>query len=355
MERKLITNSSTGCFKSCRKRYQWSYVLGIRPEYDGRALRMGSATHDGLDVFRVTGDVDHALYAARKHYEHCPEQFNLHDWEIERETVAALVNGYAWRWGDANLHVSASEQSFQIRLVNPATDSPSTSFDLAGKIDGIVRLEDGRLAVLESKTVSEDIAWDSDYWTRLQLDGQPTIYMIGARGINYDVATVLWDAIRKPTIKPTAVAVVDDLGAKIVLDAQGNRVKTERGQWRQTGDTAKGYVLQQRDMTPDEWSKKLTTDIGERPDYYFQRREIPRLDSEIEECRAELWDLQKTIKAAENEGRWFRTVAHNTCGTCPYWALCSSKYNPADTLPAGFIVVQDLHPELKEDTDGITT
>jgi hypothetical protein len=311
---------------------------------------MGTAYHDALDVLRTTGDVTAALATARNHYANCPEQFDLHQWEIERETVAALVNGYAWRWAESKLELIVSEMAFSVRLRNPVTGSPSTLFDLAGKLDGIVRVEDGRVAELESKTVSEDIAWDSEYWTRLQLDSQPTIYMIGARESGHDVATVLWDATRKPTIKPSAVAVVDDLGAKIVLDAQGNRVRTERGQWRQTGDKDKGYVLQTRDMTPDEWSKKLTDDIGERPDYYFQRREIPRLDSEIEECKAELWSIQKTIREAMNSGHWFRTVAFNTCGTCCYWPLCSSKYDFHDILPQGFVVVQNLHPELNNDT-----
>ena len=212
----------------------------------------------------------------------------------------------------------------------------------------MIRLEDGRLAVLESKTVSEDIAWDSEYCTRLQLEAQPTIYIIGAREQGYDVATVLWDATRKPTIKPTSVGVCDDLGAKIVLDFHGQRVRTERNQWRQTGDAAKGYVLQQRNMTPEEWSKKLTADIAERPGYYYQRREIPRLDSEIEEIKTELWDLQKTIREAQQNRRWYKTVAFNTCNTCAFWALCSSKYYPADTLPTGFIITQNLYPELSE-------
>jgi hypothetical protein len=315
---------------------------------------MGVAYHDGLDLLRTTNELNAALVAVRGRYEHCPEQFNLCEWEIERETVVALVNGYHWRWGES-LQTIASEMQFQIRLRNPQTNSPSTIFDLAGKLDGIARLEDRRLAELESKTVSEDIAWDSDYWTRLQLDSQPTIYIIGARELGYDVATVLWDATRKPTIKPTAVAVCDDLGAKIVLDANGERVRTERGQWRQTGDSAKGYALQQRDMTAEEWSKKLTADIGERPDYYYQRREIPRLDDEIEECRQELWEIQQTIRAAENQGKWFKTVSFSTCPNCPYFGLCSSKYDPADPLPAGLIKTDNLHPELQEEANATTT
>jgi len=330
-------------------------VCGIRPEYDGKTLRMGSAYHEGLDLLRTTNDLDTALTAVRAEYEFCPENFDQREWEVERETVVALVNGYHWRWGDT-LKVKASEMPFRIRLRNPATESPSTVFDLGGKIDGIVEMENCNIdAELESKTVSEDISFESGYWQRLQLDLQPTIYLIGARELGFNLHTVLWDATRKPTIKPSAVAVCDDLGAKIVLDAQGQRVRTEKGQWRQTGDTAKGYVLQQRDMTPEEWSKKLTSDIGERPEFYYQRREIPRLDSEIAECRAELWELQQTIRTAENENKWYRTVSFSTCPNCCYFGLCSSKYNPADPLPSGMILVTNVNPELQEKSNAPTT
>lgn len=345
MTRKFITNSSASCFKQCRKRYWWSYDLGIRPEYDGRALRMVSAYHDALDLLRTTNDLDTAITAARSHYEHCPEQFDLHEWEIERETVAALVSSYAWRWGES-LKVVASEMKFQIRLRNPETNAPSTLFDLAGKLDGIVELEDGRLAVLESKTVSEDIAFESGYWQRLQMDHQITLYLWAARQLGHDVATVLYDVTRKPTIAPTPIAVCDDLGAKIVLDGAGNRVKTERGQWRQTSDKEKGYILQTRDMTADEFAKKLTDDIGERPEFYYCRREIPRIDQDVEEFLSELWDIQKTLRECQVQNRWYKTVSKDTCSWCPYFGLCSAKFNPNDSLPQGFIRIEDIHPEL---------
>jgi hypothetical protein len=91
------------------------------------------------------------------------------------------VCGYQWRWAGARLEVVATEQAFRVPLVNPATGKATPTFELAGKIDGIVRLEDGRLAVKESKTCSEDLGADSDYWRRLRIDHQITLYMLAAR------------------------------------------------------------------------------------------------------------------------------------------------------------------------------
>ena len=265
--------------------------------------------------------------------------------------MAGLMAAYCWRWADARHKVVASELSCRLPLINPETGAPSTLWQVAGKLDAIIELEDGRLALEEDKTVSEDLQIGSDYYRRLQIDAQPTIYMDAARRLGYPVSTVIWDACRKPTIKPTAVAVVDDLGAKIVLDREGRRVKTAKGEWRQTGSAADGYVLQTRPMTSEEWTAKLAADIGERPDFYFARIEIPRLDSEIEEMQAEMWGLQKTIREAQNTGRWYRTVSHATCPHCAYFGLCASKWTPEAGTPDGFQIVADKFPELAIDTE----
>ena len=100
-------------------------------------------------------------------------------------------------------------------------------------------------------------------------------------------------------------------------------------------------------MTPKEWEQKLLDDIGKRPEYYYARREIARLDSEIDEMMSEIWDIQKTIRDAQIKDRWYRTVSKDTCTWCPYFELCSSHYVPEATIPEGFIKLENLHPELE--------
>ena len=123
ISRQLLTNSAAACFKLCRKKYHWSYVNGIRPEYDAKPLRMGSAGHEGLHLLRIGGNIDDAVAAVRSHYAAMPEMFDAREWEIESETVACLVSGYAWRWPEP-LKIISSEGAFQIRLRNPETGAP---------------------------------------------------------------------------------------------------------------------------------------------------------------------------------------------------------------------------------------
>jgi hypothetical protein len=308
---------------------------------------MGSAFHDGIDG--LTTDLATACDAVRRHYADLPEGFDPYWWAIEQETVLSLVCGYEWRWREANLEVLATEQVFRVPLRNPATGAITPSFDLAGKIDGIVRLEDGRLAVKETKTCSEDLALDSDYWRRLRIDHQISMYVHAARELGHAVETVLYDVIRKPTIEANPVPLKDDQGVKIVLDARGDRVRTKDGKkWRETADTSLGYVLQTRPMATEEWSERLRSDIADRPDFYFARVEIPRLDQDIEEFRAELWDVQQAIREAQRTGRHYRTVTQNTCRYCPYFGICSTnQIVNLDYPPEGFEVLSSPHPELE--------
>ncbi len=371
--KEMLTNSRMACFKECRRKHQFAYEIGLRRIEDARALRMGSAFHDGIaELSRTFDDADaqqamaevlhdpiaEACRAIGKHYANCPAQFDLYEWQIEHETIRRLVCAYEWRWKNAGLVYVATEFPFRIPLVNPATGKTTPIFDLAGKIDGIVRLEDGRLAIKETKTMSEDIGNDSPLWRRMRMDHQVSLYIHAARTLGYSVDTVLYDVCRKPSISATAVPLTDENGIKIVLDASGERIRNASGkkEWRQTGDVERGWILQTRPMTVQEWGDKLTADICERPDFYFARQEVPRLDGDIDEYQSEIWDIQLAVREAQKSGRHYRTVNKQSCGFCTYFDLCSTntKINPANP-PMGFEILNDPHPELNGEVNHVST
>lgn len=352
--KELLTHSRQDSFKTCRRKHWYSYELGLRPIDDAKALRMGSAFHAGLQQLGNGIDLATTCDIVREAYAERPEAFDERDWDLECETVLRLVCAYDWRWQTMSLDYVAVELPFEIPLINPKTGRKSPLFNVAGKIDAIVRMEDGRLAVKESKLIGEDISQDSTLWRRMRIDHQVTLYMLAARSMGYDIQAVLYDVGRKPTISPTDVPILDELGAKIVLDGYGIRVRTEAGKYRQTGDKEKGYVLQTRPMTVEEWGEKLSADIGDRPDYYFARHEIPRLADDLAEYESELWDIAQQIRDAQKNKRWYRTVNKNTCQYCPYFEPCSQRVDVSGQLPVGFEFVYDRHPEL-ERTNGNST
>jgi len=356
-------------FKSCRRRHWYEYEIGLRKEVDAKALRMGSAGHDALDLLKQGKTIEEAITKLVEIYQYCPDNVDRYDWDIEYTTVETLVIGWDWRWQESGLKVLETEQAFEIPLVNPATGKPSRLWKHAGKIDGIIDVDD-RLMVFEHKFISDDIDQNSDYWRRLQLDSQVSLYVHAARKLGHDVESVLYDCIRKPTIKPNAIPLLDDNKMKIVLDEAGervfNKVKAKKscnicggaseedgapdclcriGKPRQTGDKERGWVLQSRPMTPDEWSKKLLDDIVARPEFYYARNEIARLDSDINEVLREMWEIQKTMREAQQSDSWYRTVNFNTCTYCSFFGICSSKLE-AGEVPEGFNILENVHPEL---------
>lgn len=339
------------CAKTCLRKHYYQYELGIRRDRDSQPLRMGSVFHEGLDALAQGRSLDDAAAIVYYHYATEPTWIqsdeDRFDWQVECETVVRLVCGYAWRWSNDGLDVVATEQAFDLPLINPDTGRPSTHWRIGGKIDKIIRLADGRLAVMEHKTTSDDLGPDSDYWRRLRLDQQISLYMLAARQLGYDVQTVVYDVCRKPQIGPLSVPLLDEHGAKIVLDANGQRVYKKDGSPRQSGDAANGFVLQSRRQTAAEFGERLNGDIASRPDWYFARMEIPRLDADIEEFRVELWQIQTQLRESQRRGCWFRnTGACISPYRCEYLDVCSQSIDPASEVPQGFIRVDNVHPEL---------
>lgn len=355
----LLTHSRMSCFKQCPRKHYYRYELGLRKSDDARPLRMGSAVHLGLDMRAQGFSIDETVDTAIAGYAEVPQwaahdDEKLHEWLVERVTVEKLLRGYFWYWENAQvppeLHVAEiveSEKSFDLPIKNPETGATTSVFRVGGKRDKIVWLGDGRLAVMEHKTTGDDVGPDSDYWKRLRLDQQISLYVVAARDQGHDVSTVLYDVIRKPSISPRQIPLLDADGVKIVLDAAGNRVMLANGKkWRESGDSEKGYVLQSRVETDKEFGDRLMLDIADRPEFYFQRREIPRLESDLAEFRAELWQQQQAIRESARNRRHFRnTAACIAPYRCEYLDMCGGSID-TENVPAGFAFVTELHPEL---------
>src|ERR1043166_5320398 len=83
-----------------------------------------------------------------------------------------MMRGYAQKYATDDFEVIALEKTFEGPISNPASGAASRSFVLAGKVDGILRI-DGNYFILEHKTAAQ---LDSDYLERLWTDFQITIY-----------------------------------------------------------------------------------------------------------------------------------------------------------------------------------
>lgn len=334
----LLTHSRAATWRTCPRKAYLRYELALRPEVEGEALQIGSAFARAVEADAKGLDVSAAIDAG------------LHD-AYDRAKVAAMFLGHKQRWAGQEVEHVAAELPFELPLRNPATNYPTPCWRLAGKIDRIVRLTDGRLALMEYKTTSRDFAPDADYWLALHMDMQLSIYLIAARAMGYDVATILYDVTRRPAQRPLAVPLTDADGVKIVHGPDGQRVRTKDGKkWRESADAAQGYVLQTRPETPEEYAARVAEAMAADPDRHYARIEIARLDADIDVAAMELWQQQLAYRAAQTAGTpdaFYRNpgACFGSTYTCEFLSICQSKGLEHHT-PAGFTRVDDVHPEL---------
>lgn len=329
---KVITNSQLKCFRRCQREHHYAYELGIRAIEDVEALRFGDAIHAGLEAWWLGQGVERAIELATAKA--------ADDFEVAKLRV--LLRGYDARWAGECHAVAGVEVEFRAPLLNPETGAVSRTYALGGKID--VLLERG---FIEHKTTSQEIGLGSIYWRKLVLDPQVSTYYAGAKALGREVDHCVYDVLRKPGLRPSQIPLTDENGVKIVLDLDGQRVRTKDGKkWRQTGDSDAGYVLQTRPETAEEYEARLTEEIAAHPDRYYQRGQVVRLEADEHEARLDAWQLTRAMREAEIAGRHPRnTDACERYGRlCAYFDVCAGTVSLDD--PARFRRVDQVHEEL---------
>lgn len=324
-----LTNSQIHTFRTCQRKEYYSYRLGVRPETQGRALRFGSMMHYGIEMVAKGHTPEEACQAVSDYYNGIQWSGvgNPRDIEIEHMQVVALLNGYFATWHNAgpdHLRVVENievERQFELKI-------PYQKRVFAGKIDGIVKLANGQVAVRETKTASDDIAADSDYVRRLRIDNQISGYVIAAKSMGFSIDTILYDIIKKPGIKPLSAT------------PEESRKYTKEG---------KLYANQrEEDESAAEYYDRLYADIVSNPAKYYARYNIPRLDGDLQEWRDEIIDSMKEMSQAYEHDRKARnTTACLAYGRCAYLDVCHSGISLGGSVPPGFKQVQKIHEELE--------
>ena len=329
-----LTHSRLACFRACPRKHYLRYEVGLRREETSQPLRVGSGFHAALDAQSKGLDVETVIDA------------EMED-PYEKALVAAMFLTHHEQWQGQDLEVVASELPFDLPIVNPETGAPTPIWRKQGVIDRIVKLPDGRLALMENKTTTRDFGPGEDYWVRLHLDPQLSIYVIAAREMGYEVETVLYDVMRRPLHRPKLATPLEKRKFK-------KRTKAQVEDELPEDDLTLLYANQRlEDEAPEDFAARLGETIREDPHRYFARIEIARLEQDLEDCRHEMWQQQKAVREAQKMERWYRNPG--ACFEpfrCDYLDVCQNRDLETWT-PDGFARVEDRHPELSvHATDG---
>jgi len=119
----------------------------------------------------------------------------------------------------------------------------------------IVRLFDGRVAVMVFKRTHQDITRDSKFWLDTYADFMERgIHIMDARAKDYPVETVLYDVTMWPGLRPYKATPAE------------SRKYTKEG---------KLYANQREENeTPEEYGRRVYDTIIDDPQRFFQREEV---------------------------------------------------------------------------------
>ncbi len=348
----LLTTSAQKKYRACARAFYNEYELCYRSAFADPALRFGTLGHGGIEAWSIEAMRDPRDLAAR--LDAAIDAINNHPAgdAYDKPKAVALMAGYHAMWAEEDVEYLAVERQFDTPLLNPETGAASRTFRLGGKVDAIVRWR-GELYVMEHKTSKEDIGPGSDYRERLTLDSQVSNYLVGARSLGFDVVGSLYDIIGKPGQRPSSIALTDEDGVKIVLDASGARARTKDGKkWRQTGDAATGLTLQSRPETPDEYGERIAAAITADPERYFQRpTPVVRMVDEEREAAFDLWQTAAQIRESRRLSAWPRNS--NSCRaygkTCAFLPVCLGTATLDD--PTKFRKAEKVNEELSTEGD----
>lgn len=232
-----------------------------------------------------------------------------------------LIRGYHARWKDAPYIVDGVEETVESDLWNPESGRKSRSFRLAGKID-LTGWHGERRIIMDHKTASDDIADpNSPYWRQLMVEGQASHYMLLEWLNGRKVDDAVWDVVRKPTISPKLLTKAEAKTAIMTREYCGQRISDESV-----------LALQETGReTLEMYEERLAQDCtATRPEWYFQRRSVPRLDESIHEYAKELWEHSQEMlhvlrleRHARNSG-----ACMNYNRPCEFLGICSGYDTP---------------------------
>ena len=239
--------------------------------------------------------------------------------EIFAAQCRALLHGYDLKYRNKPLSPVFVERMLTSKVIDPISGKHMNGWRLAGKLDLLCRDEHGRSVIVDHKTTSEDIEGvDSRYWQHLAIDGQVSQYALLCLLNGIKVDRIMWDVMRKPTIKRT------------------------------------------QKETTQQYEDRLRDDcMSVRPGFYFQRQLAPQLDDSILEYAKDLPQIAVDIRESRKRLARMRVAdtealppkstgscfLYNT--RCKFFGLCSKT----DSLD-NWVKKENKHAELPGSYDG---
>ncbi len=244
-----LSHSETVSFLTCPRLHFYSYRLRREPKVTAEPLLVGRRIESVIKRIWLGESPD------------------LSDLPPEER---AICKAYPVWWRHHTLRVKRIDIPFQVEI---------GGILYVGEMDGDGE-DKGEEVIVELKTTSDDVSVGSSYWPRIvEMDPQVTTYLMAARAQGRNLRRVVWDVIRKTTLERFTATPPD---------------KRKYTKPTKVDPVSRLYANQHdHDETDDEFELRVLEDIAEKPEKYFQRRDIVRYESEH---KAHLRDIAGVVR-----------------------------------------------------------
>ncbi|KKM47451.1 hypothetical protein LCGC14_1558470, partial [marine sediment metagenome] len=291
------------------------------------------------------------------------------EWLVERAKLMYGMAGYQWYYSESEYETLATELKFELPVINPRTGRTLPNCKLVGKIDKLVRNQNGVPMIMEHKTTSSSLDSDSSFWGNLRLNTQISMYVYAAQqmqlagdlemyGIKADdplIQECVFDGLRKPGIAPKKLSQKDSkvfmetkeyYGKKFEISGQDVYIAKDwppaqssliiDGELAEQGFGTKPNTFTIRE-TPEMYGMRLLTDMSERPEFYFGRREVSRTTQEIEDFQKKIYNIYQGYKFMCRTETWSKDEDQcEATYVCEYTGLCYNNVDPTVGDISGF-------------------
>ncbi len=335
-DKNVLTFSALNIFRNCPRKYHLRYQEHLRRPERPEALAFGSVIHGALEHwYRNVHDENRLLavldliddqYPDRDH-----DEGQRHLWHLTR----AMIEGYAARYPEETFDIVEIEKEFTADIRNPETGRPSQTFVMAGKADGIVRLE-GELYLLEHKTASSITA---DYLDKLWTDTQIALYSHYLREIGYPIVGVIYNILLKTRLKQREGETLEEYEIRKATLAAKNK-------------SGRSTAQRQLPETDTEFRARLAEWYGKRE--AFHRERIYLSADRMAMLQEEVWEITQQYLDARRRGKWLLNTSHCFAfqRACDYLPLCQTGFSP--NVRDNLYEIAPPHEELAEVTVGAT-
>lgn len=323
----ILTYSSLNMFRNCRKMYEYRYIKQLSPIKKDQAMAFGSVIHECLEIWhspvvwshpeyeKVSIPVNYgteSMLAVERHLNKSYPDRDIDESQKKDWVLASIMmNGYMNRYRESdsnNWNIVALEHEFKGNIVNPVTGRNSRKYEMAGKVDGIVEIDD-EYFLLEHKTAS---TLDGGYLEKLWSDMQIMLYsMYLEQALNIEIVGVVYNVLLKAKLKQ---------GEGESEEEYSERCKKLIAKSKTGKTSAKRKIAE----TDEDFQERLRVKYADTS--MFHRETIYFKPEDFELLRDELWELTHNIVESQRRGIFYRNTSYcfHYNRACRYFPICSS-------------------------------